>query len=196
MPLSPTLHREAEALAQRAMLGDQNAIGMVEEIGKNARAGHGPAVASHPVILAYLEKNRGPESLGVTDRGAEILSRLAQCFVPPFVGVIQVFVDLLDCKEEGLVEGACAILAEGPELSPEVVAQLGAQIHGKPRDTFEAGLCFAGEPEELTAVRPTNREEAAALCMGNCLGIAHRWQQVRSGAPLSTLSPNVSWELE
>jgi len=192
MPLSPTLHKEAEALAQRAMLGDQNAIGMVEEIGKNARSGHPQAVASHPVILAYLEAHRGPESLGITDRGAEILGRLAQCFVPPFVGVLQVFLDIIDTREEGLVEGACAILAEGPDLSP-AVAQLGGQVHG---EAFEAGLCFAGEPEELSAMQPRSREEAASLCLGNCLGIAHRWQSVKRGAPLSTLSPNVGWELE
>jgi hypothetical protein len=191
--LSPALHKEAEALAQRAMLGDQNAIGMVEEIGKNARAGHAPAQASHPVILAYLESHRGPESLGITDRGAEILVRLAQCFVPPFVGVIQVFVDLVNTHEEGLIEGACAILAEGPEISPQLVAQLAPGVHG---EAFEAGLCFAGEPEELSSVHPRSTTEAAALCMGNCLGVAHRWQQVRRGAPLSTLSPNVGWELE
>src|ERR1700761_6258925 len=66
MPLSPELEAKARELVDRADCGDQNAMGLIEQIGRNARGGHAVAQASHAVIVEYArakpKRRLGPVS--------------------------------------------------------------------------------------------------------------------------------------
>ncbi len=194
MPLSPELHQEAINLAKRSRLGDQNATGMIEEIEKNARLGVPQAVLSHPVIVKYFRENPILGALGVDDRTAHVLSRLAECFVPPWIGVVAVFSEMADMGEDAMC-GASALLAGECDITPELITHFLQAWPSGVRGAMEHGLTFAGEPE-LEKANVSDPVARGALCAGHVLGTARRWQEVRRGARPSFLSPNVGWELE
>jgi hypothetical protein len=192
--VTPTLRRQAEKLVDRARAGDQNAMGMIQEIGRNARAGFGAAAEPYRVIMGYIRANPAGPAPGAARAvmGAETaqsLSLLAQPVDPDTL--LRVLCFIPRSGDEGVLEAACVLLAGGPDVDPPRVSAVQSRLPAPLHPAFQFGLgadaMKAGDLDAATV---------GAVCAGHCLGFARRVQGVvRRGMPLSFLHPDVGWEV-
>ena len=193
MPLSPELEAKARELVDRADCGDQNAMGLIEQIGRNARGGHAVAQASHAVIVEYArakpKRRLGPVS---GDTRALLQALRAPNLPPP--ALLALLCALPSTEEEGGPEAACVLLAAGPVVSAPAIRAVQACLPPECHEAFEYGLANSGDPQAMRAGK--ERLPPGPLCAGECLGHARRLQAIRQGAPLGFLSADMGWELD
>jgi hypothetical protein len=187
----PSQQQAAQDLVKRARYGDENAMAIIANVGKNARAGHTVAKSAYSYILDFIKRNPAPSPMGAEECN--------------YIGVFRAAGD----NDPGLVARAlCTIPASGnPDLiSASIVALSNSCPWDKNRvSTYDSifggeanrywrfGYAFSGSPE-LQKHRFTG-PEIGVVCAGPCIGTARKIQLARlKGMPISVLGKQVGWE--
>jgi hypothetical protein len=183
-------------LVDRGRHGDQNALGMIEEVRKNAHGGLQRAKESWKVLMAYMQANPVRSATVGAQTGAA-LSALREPGLDPQT-ILRILCFLPHSGDPGALEAACVILSSGPPMSTDRVRALDEQVIPPLKPPFHFGLEEAGNDgifggEGQPGPDPVH---VGYICAGHCLGIARRIQQVKGGAPFEMLSPEVGWELD
>jgi hypothetical protein len=184
-----TLRQDAEELARRAELFDQNAMALIDMASKNAAAGDPTArafCAEYDRVLAERPKS-------MTREAAEALTILKDSRTEPR-DVLAALTSLpsVGCNDDVLA--ACVLLGVGTELTDAYIATL-CDAAGSYRKAFEAGYELAGDSDRMSEIAQTLPAGAVGfLCAGHCVGMGRRIQAARAGE-LEPLGADIGWEL-
>ena len=183
--------RGAAELVRRARFYDQNAMGIIDEVRKNAAAGDPKAVSGFREIMAYIRSH--PVEAPLSEGAARALGTIKDPRNTP-----DRVVDALGmlpgqgCKEDVLA--ACVILGAGPPITDEWLTEACAHV-AEWKDTFLFAVDNAGDDEALgTAMREVGPASAPYLCAGHCVGMGRKIRAALEGQP-EALSEGIAWEL-
>jgi hypothetical protein len=192
--VTPELKAKAKELVDRGRHGDQNALALLEEMGKNARAGLPAAQEPYRIVLEYAQGTTSEKGPALPDEILNRMTCLRDPSCPPHV-VRDILCSLVPYAGSGAIECACVIICDCRAVDPAFVAAIQDTFPPQLRGSFQEGLTKAGESFEIRKALDAGADTGAVVA-GNAIGIARRWQGVRRGAPLAFLSPNIGWELE
>lgn len=187
--------REAAAsLVQRARLFDQNAIGMIDSIRKNAAVGNERARSAFQAIADYIRQNPAQASMGEEVKTA--LGRIKHPGNSDAV-ILGSLGSLPALGEIDAVRIACVLLSRGAPLTRGRITRMHAIYPSQmAKDIFELGLDNCTHESEIAAVKSDLSESLeGVLCAGYCVGVARTLQLAGIGKiPISRLSRAVAWE--
>jgi hypothetical protein len=171
----------AESLVTRARCGDQNAMAILKLVGENAQK-QGPqgdrARAAFAMVERYIAEH--PVSESVLSGDGEPAGERASHPTP-----------------ERTVARAAVILANGPELTTELVREMVSAFGGR-RNRQQRALAQGIRGHVHDDDRSTEGIEDSELLLhdyGRAIGFARAVQIVRAGGSPAALSPEVGWEL-
>jgi hypothetical protein len=183
-------------LVDRARHTDQNAIGMIEEVRRNAEGGVKRAKESLNYILWYGQQTAGDDvDVGAEpfdERTRKALSLLKLPNLSP-QEILHILCFIPHAGDGRALEAACVILSGGPPMSAPRVAELDSQVIPPYKPAFHFGLSESGSDKLLGDC--TDPRIIAYICAGHCIGMTRKLQQVRGGAPFAMVSPEVGFEL-
>lgn len=209
-----TLEAGAEDVVIRARNGDQNAMGMISEVGKQAKAGNPKAQQGFRAIQSYIEKNptqanrvtlerdshMGFEAVKVIQHLKNITKRQSTMGAdgPPDAEANRILcvliINLPFVGGERALNAGTVALANGPKLTDSKIRQIGETIPDDAIRTifyrFVVQYCPNGSEGSL----PRNLIPVAKA--GQCVGQARAIQIARTpNGSLSSISPKTGWEL-
>lgn len=193
--LAKAQERGAAELVQRARAFDQNAIGMIDSIRKNAQLGQETAKSAFSAIAKYIQDH--PVQ---ADMGAEVKTVLGRIKHPNNSDVVKLgsLGSLPSLGDVDAIHVACILLTQGPAMSNGRITRM-HEIYPtqSAKDVFEFGLDNCGSEAEIGEFRDELSESLeGVLCAGYCVGIARRLQLVALGKmPAGSLSRGIAWEL-
>lgn len=183
----------AAELVIRARHFDQNSMGILKEMAKNAERGDPVAMSGLAQVKAYIARHPA-EDATLTEDAAYSLGVLKDPRNPP-EAVLKALCTLpsVGCKED--VKTACAILAIGPAVTDEFVDSL-CNAAGPWKSTVMYGYNNAGDDGKLAVANQELSPHGGApyLCAGHCVGVARRIQETAAGNP-GALGGPVAWEV-
>lgn len=189
--------REAAAsLVQRARLFDQNAIGMIDSIRKNASVGDERAKSAFAAIADYIRKHPAQ-----ADMGAEVKKALGRIKHPDNSDAVILgsLGSLPALGEVDAIRVACVLLARGSPLTRGRITRMHAIYPtAVAQDIFELGLDNCIHESEIGALRRDLSEPLeGVLCAGYCVGVGRELQLAAHGHghSIGRLSRGVAWEL-
>lgn len=187
--LAAGVKRGAACLVIRSREGDQNAMGILFMLGKQAKQGNRKAARAVQEIQRYIQANPVKSSFG-----AEVPND------GPLLKKLNHFTQTDDNREYCMAvvklvplcsERAITILSHGPDVfHDELRLQCLSTSFGGEDETGAFGYGLIGEE-----IDPQTDGQAKAWHVGRCIGLARKIQAVRIGAPLGVLNPRVAWEL-
>lgn len=188
-----SLSREIAALVERARLGDQNAMAMIDMVNKSATKGVARARLSKGMIQDYIKKHPvvgadvDPEKLGAA------LSKMT----PPIDERIIPCV-LEACKyKNGFIAASLVLSYLGP-INPQTVQNYGMSSFGSDgkSQSFFYGVQCPLEEAFYGLINKVPRDALACTKVGQCFGRAAQLQRLRNGTGrISEMSPEAGWEL-
>lgn len=185
----------AKELVDRARAGDQNAMGILQKVGENARAGEPVAITGQQHVLAYIQRN--PVRSAYDPRASRVLGILKEPSNPDGA-VLDVLVSLPDLPDSAqAISAACVILSQGRPWNKSRVQNLDAMLTPPAQEPFRYAFDHALEPEALdSARRQCDPELSGYLCAGHCIGLARKLQLLRMPqVPAHSLCQGIAWEL-
>jgi hypothetical protein len=193
---TPTTQNEgAMQLVERARAGDQNAMGMLSEIGKNAQLGNSRAKSAYSLIVEYCRTHPVNNAI----MGAEAQEALGVLKQPdnPIDQILNVLCSLPVIGDPLCIQAACVLLANGPQWNKARTKQADQLLAGAERNLFRFGVENSSDSSKIQPVAKTIPQQGIGfLCAGHCIGTARRIQLARlPQVPVSVLSPEVGWEL-
>lgn len=163
----------AISVAKRARLGDQNAMGIIAEL---RRSDNAVARYSLKCIIDWLQANPIAADGTFTFSAESILK--AKLGPDPYPGIMR--------------------LANGPAITNNRVRAMSNTYGGRQarrRKAFQMGVEAGAEPTYQDIMDKLDAMEKKLFQIGQCVGAAAAIQQVRAGAPISTMSQRAAWEL-
>lgn len=187
--LAAGVKRGAACLVIRAREGDQNAMGILFLLGKQAKEGNGKAARAVQEIQRYIAANPARPTFGVEHaQDTPLLAKLNHFtqteddnqYCMAVVRIVPL------CSER-----AITVLSHGPDVfhDEQRLKTLSCSFGGED-ETGAFGYGLIGEE-----IDPQTEGQAKAWHVGRCVGLARKIQAVRIGAPLAVLNPRVAWEL-
>jgi hypothetical protein len=171
----------AQSLAERSRYGDQNAMGMIEQIRKNAEGGSDVARNSYAIILQYIQEHPA-EGAQVGAETAQALGVLKDPDIDPPT-LLRALCFLPQCGDPGAIEGAICILSFGPAINTARIAEVSKVVPPTSLPTFKYGLANAADQKALAPVQAqVNGPDMGYLCAGHAMGTARRIQLARMPA--------------
>jgi hypothetical protein len=185
----------AAGLVQRARLFDQNAIGMIDSIRKNANMGNERAKSAFAAIAQYIRANPAKTSMG-----ADVQTALGRIKHPGNSDevILGSLGSLPGLGELDAVRVACILLSRGPALSRGRITRMHAVYPTQmAKDIFELGLDNCTEESAIAAFKHDLSESLeGVLCAGYCVGVGRSIQLAAMGKiPVTHLSRGIAWEL-
>ncbi len=217
------IEQKAVELVRRARAGDQNAMGMIKQIGGAARQKPSAAItpkdrdriararAAFAAIRRYIETHPATAAaaglFGADSRLAAAPKRdpeLAKPMLPK--GIFDALFDperfeiivVRACKYRHGLPAAAVVLASGPPLVMETVNEIGLSTFGSDARTacFIHGVRFCGEQDWAKAAPSLDGPQRRALVVGQCVGRARRLQMLRQpNSQIGRYAPSIGWEL-
>lgn len=201
-----SLKEEVAGVVIRARAGDQNAMGLLVEVGKAAKGGNSKAKLAQKYALDYIKTN--PVDDKITFSGTNI----TWLQVRPYVRRMQSAFGAETPTDyvRGIIptithmgQYAVTTLANGPSLLPRkgnnncVRALMLAFSNPEDRKAFQYGLNNSQYGSEIAArAAKLNPQQLFALAIGCIVGQARRIQAVRlPNVPISVLSKDAAKEL-
>jgi len=164
----------AESLVKRARYGDQNAMAIIDLVGKNAKKGVPAAVKARALIAAYIQRN-------------------------PVVGAeVETTVPMLASSHNGMhgeasVKRAATHIADGAKVTHASIMGALSRFSTEP----EKGAFLHGvkHPAQITPSEYGSKIELAHRA-GRAMALAGKIQNVRRpGSRITAFDPVVGWEL-
>lgn len=183
----------AQELVERARLGDQNAMGMLEMVGKNARMGNERAQNGLRLIHEYIQNNPAKSPMGAEE--LDVLGILKEPNNPP-EEILAALCTIPQLGNHDLVGIGSVILANGDLWTQARVNAIDAQLQGPEQNLFRYGYSFSSEERKLKPIAEKLPTVAIGyLCAGHIIGTARKIQLVRQpGVSVGLLSPEIGWE--
>jgi hypothetical protein len=183
----------AKDLVERARLGDQNAMAILEEMGKNARNGNAKARSAYSIVMEYIRRNPVETVIGVEE--SNVLGVLKDP-ANPIDQLLSALTKIPALGSQNLINVACVILADTTPWNDQNCATADKCLNGAPQSLFRYGFTFSNRGASIQQVVDTMPEAVGFLCAGHCIGTARKIQMIRHrNAPLVILSPDIGWEL-
>ncbi len=185
----------AKELVQRARAGEQNAMAILDMVGRNAKHGDPKAVSAHALILEYIRKK--PIKHGGTI-GSEVAKTLGVLrHNNPIEHTVDALTKLPSYADEDAINAACVLLANGAPLNKSKVKTVDSFFQGQNQAVFRFGYSFSSEGDKLgSAIKQLDGKGMGVLCAGHCIGTARKIQLARlSNVPVSVLGSDIAWEI-
>lgn len=164
-PFGPNLKKEVADLVERARLGDQNAMAMIQCVAESAKdPSNLKARNSFKCIQKYVRENPNKE---VSDIGSDFI-----------------------CQRVALANGP--LIAGSTVVG--IGADIGAEAIGA-NDLFVTAYANFGNHEAIEHLANSVGAAAVYVRTGAALAYARALQAVRMGAKISALDPEAGWEL-
>jgi hypothetical protein len=187
--LAAGVKRGAAYLVIRAREGDQNAMGILFMLGKQAQEGNRKAARAVQEIQRYIKVHPNRPSFGAeAAQDGPLLVKLNR--------FTQTDDDNQYCQAVVRIVPLCServvtVLSHGPDVfhDEQRLKALSCSFGGED-ETGAFGYGLIGEE-----IDPQTEGQAKAWHVGRCVGLARKIQAVRIGAPLAVLNPRVAWEL-
>lgn len=183
-------------MVERARAGDQNAMAILQMVGKNARAGQPKARAAFGAVESYIKENPAP--LTNWPEAAEVIGVLKD-YSNEDDALFEALLALPSLEDESLVQTACVVLSHGPPWSRKRIHAIDSMMEpgSDPQRLFRFGVENAGDGQKLgPAIRATPSELSGFLCAGHCIGLARKLQLARrEDTPPTVLCKELEWEL-
>lgn len=188
-----TIELAAEDLVERARAGDQNAMAILTEIGRNAARQYPRAMKALQACQAYIRGN--PERVRISGEPTSSSTALARAVRTELKNPDE------DQRRLAVVILIPALALENPNAAMVSLAD-GDTLLGKPGAKRIKDLMAEVPPNARRAFRkgienPEALATSKAQKLGAVVGRAWRLQRFRlPETPASTLSPDVGWELD
>lgn len=208
-----TLKSGAEDIVIRARNGDQNAMGMIAEVRKAAKAGNAKAQMGFEAIRDYIARNPTKENRIATERdcvigaeGVRVIRDLKKITKRSLMGAegssdepresIMTCLILLALPKTGgerTLNAGTVALANGPKLDDKRIRLIGEGIKDEDLRSFFYENIVRYVPSNEAEIPPQLQPIATA---GQVVGQARALQIARlPNSPVSLVSPQVGWEL-
>lgn len=184
----------SEGIVERARLGEQNSMSMIDVIGQGARKGDPKYQIAYKLVMNYMLQHPNKDAA----IGADVKKGLAalksnQASAPATLNVLKALPLSGDPK---LIGAAIIILSRGPRWTVERIGAIDAVCSDEDRPYFLSGISASNNEKQLAQIGAEQASSSAmgALCAGHCVGTARRIQMVANGEPVATLSESIAWE--
>jgi hypothetical protein len=190
-------YERAVSVAKRARAGDQNAMGMIEQIRINAQGGNQLAQSSHGMISNWLKENPA-EGAPVRFSGevASSLGMLKDPEIEPEV-LLGILCGLPLSGDMKAIDAAICLLSFGHPVNTKRIGVIQSAIPTPLKPAFDFGLANASDARQLTPLGSRlSPVEIGHLCAGHTLGTARRIQLARApGQSVNILGADIGWEM-
>jgi hypothetical protein len=190
-PTAIEQQRGAAELVERARLYDQNAMGILQEMSKNAASGNQTAVTALAQVKGYISEHPAPSE--VSPEAAQVLGACKHAGNPPG----QLLKALSRLPEVGGADdilAACACVALSHDLTDEWVACFCKAGGPESEEVLRWAVGNAGDPRAMSEARKqVGPSGEGTLCAGHVIGMALRIQRAANGE--FALGKEVNWEL-
>jgi hypothetical protein len=188
----------AKDLVLRARHGDQNAMAILDQVGKNARAGSLTAINAYQYILDFIQKN--PGNSGIGSEAAKPLGIVKAAGSNEPATVLSALCSLPEYGNPEVISTAVIFLANACLWNKQRVSVVDSVFAGDPasHQLWRSGYLFSGNKPQLDAAcrQIGDKKGVGIICAGHCIGSARKLQLARlPNVPLSVLGPNVGFEL-
>lgn len=199
--MAQNLQKVCSELVTRSRAGDQNAMALIVEVGKAAKAGSPKAIESKRLIEEYIKNNPPPKLNNV---GGQIDNGWSGKMAD-YVGTVQASfegdVDDLECILILLPlmnTYGVTTLANGPQLGNDIISEFGATFESEEEEhSFFFGVSNSDQVDKISKnITNLNSDCARAVLIGCIVGEAQRIQLVRNPKnPISILCKDAAREL-
>lgn len=197
----------ARDLVLRARMGDQNAMGMIQMVGQNARQGDKRAQAAFGLIQEFIRKHPpnggaggfagGPRIGAEAQRSLSAIKAASHDLDNKFPVAMDAMYTLPRIGDENAIGIAIIILANGQPITAARLKAMDGLLTEGDQGLFRYGHDFSrNEPKLAEMGCDLPASSVGFLCAGHCVGTARRIQLARlPQVPVSILGADIGWEL-
>lgn len=187
-------------LVVRSRAGDQNAMGLLVEIGKSAKAGSPRAVESKKLVLKYIRNNPVPKKSGPKNQNTwtQSIANYVNTMQASFEGEPDELGDCIIAIIPFMGPYGATTLANGPLLNNDIINLISSAFSSDAEEhAFLFAIANADQSDKIVKnIGKLNKDAAYAILIGCVVGRAKRIQMVRlPGTPISVLSKKAAEEL-
>jgi hypothetical protein len=198
--MSKDLQSVCAELVVRSRAGDQNAMGLLVEVGKSAKAGSQRAIQSKRIIEDYISKNPPPKSPLSNNKitWSESIANYIGQMQSSFQGEDEELGICIIAILPYMGEFGVTTLSNGPKLDNDIINLIASSF---PSDVEEHAFLFAianadQNEKMMKNLKNLNKNSAYATLVGCIVGQAKKIQRVRlPETPISVLSKKAAADL-
>jgi hypothetical protein len=198
--MDQNLQTVCSELVVRARAGDQNAMGLLVEVGKSAKVGSPRAIESKRLIEEYIRLNPPPKKSTTRQQNTwtQSIANYVNAMQASFSGEPDELGDCIIAIIPFMGPYGATTLANGPELNNDIINLISSAFGSDAEEhAFLFAIANADQSDSIIKnISKLNKDAAYAILIGCVVGQAKRIQMVRlPGTPISVISKKAEEEL-